>query len=152
MSKSKAVNAIWNNWQVEKSSKQITELWLKSEEVAETRILPDLGFTYVMRFSSLDLRRGTQYRLFSYDIYAERLSERWLIDISLRVIKNLEVSMMNVLKRMGISNFGVILIDKTLTRYIFKEVQIKTGQRTISVGVNRDDFVVGLVKNVPEPK
>lgn len=148
MPTSKGVNAMWNGW-TQKQTRRISVDWLKGEQVAEERILPSLDFNYIVRFSSFNLRKGTQYRLFTFDLYAERKNERWLIDVSVQAKKVLEVPIMVILKRMGITNFGAICIDKFYSHYLFKEAEIKEGQRTVTLQVSKNDYVWGNIKEIP---
>lgn len=146
---SKNVKDVWNKWRL-KEGKGISDHWLKAEQIVEENILQSLGFDYIIRFSKFNLRKGTQYRLFTFDIYAERKKEKWLIDVTTKANKVLEIPMMKVLKRIGITNFGVVCVKKDFSEYVFKEAFIKDNQKTITLRVNKDDFVLGNVKKIPK--
>jgi hypothetical protein len=152
MPTSLSVNTVWNDWVCGHSAgtRSIDVNWLKSEKITEKLILPRLGFTYVVRFSGFSLRKGTMHRVFSYDIYAERGKERWLIDVTVQAHKVLEIPMMRVLRRMGITNFGAVMINKDFNKYVFKEATEKDNQKTLTLRVNVEDFVLGNVKTIPK--
>jgi hypothetical protein len=151
MPTSKHINAVWNAWYTKErgGSRKITTDWLRAEKIAEEQILPSIGFNYIVRFSRFFLRHGVKYRQFSYDIYAERNGERWLIDVTVKARKVLEPPMMIILNRMGITNFGVVFMNKGFTQYLFKEAFIVKNQKTLSVAVIKDDYVLEAIKAIP---
>lgn len=147
---SRKVSNVWNGWYSGACrSRRITIDWLRSEKITEELILPNLGFTYIARFSNLNLRKGTTYRIFSYDIYAEKGYEKWLIDVTVRARKVLDPILMDVFRRMGITNFGVMLINKEFSKYILKEGIKKEGNKHVAVQITRDDFVYDRIKDIP---
>lgn len=152
---SKTLSHSWRHTRKEWFSigkKEKTEKVIKSENLAKNEILPRFGFNKVIRFGELNVRHGFKQRIFSFDIYAEKGKEKWLIEVTMNAQKRMDGAFIQVFRMIQPNlKIGVIHFKKDLKKYVFKEIGEKLlnkGNKNIVTRVTKDDFVLGNVKDV----